>query len=134
MRRSENASAPVVMLIDDNVELVRMSAALLEAWGYQVVFAYSSQTAIALAAAEVPSVFVIDIGLLGMDGYALGALLKKEHPEAYFIGNGAWERDCRRETETEFTFDHFVCKPIGFLGLKMLLSTITEGKQLPKRL
>lgn len=69
------------------------------------------KTVIALASQEAPELFILDIGMLGMDSCDLGVALKREHPNAAFIGNSAWNRDAKRELAAGFSFDYFVRKP-----------------------
>lgn len=85
-------------------------------------------TAIVLAKSEPVDVFVLDIGLPGMDGYDLGASLAKKYPHAGFIGNSAWVRDWHRETAVGFSFDAFAHKPIGFKALEKLLPVAMSSK------
>lgn len=118
----------LVMVVDDVQDGAYAVATLIEMWGYKVVVANDPYTAIALAKSEPVDVFVLDIGMPGMDGYDLGAFLKKEYPEAGFIGNSAWKRDWKREEAVGFSFDAFVQKPIGFRELEKLIPIVAAQK------
>lgn len=78
---------PLLMIVDDAQDRGYMTAALAEVWGYRAIVATDPYTAISMAKSEPVDVFVLDIGLPGMDGYDLGAGLARTYPSAAFIGN-----------------------------------------------
>src|SRR5690606_24242216 len=69
-----------VLVVDDNHDAADSVAALLELRGHRVLVAYDSQEAIAIAAEHVPEVVLLDIGLPGMDGYAVAERLRAMAP------------------------------------------------------
>jgi two-component system, OmpR family, response regulator len=66
-----------ILLVDDNQELLRLLARLMEAEGWQAVTCARGKAAIDAIAKEVPAVAVIDVLLPDMMGYDVGAALKK---------------------------------------------------------
>src|SRR5690606_41862473 len=60
-----------VMVVDDNVDAAMTLAALVEALGHQVIVEHDARTALARSRTERPQVFLLDIGLPGMDGVEL---------------------------------------------------------------
>lgn len=120
--------SPLVMVVDDAQDIAYVGAALIETWGYRVVVATDPYTAIAMARSDLIDLFVLDIGMPGMDGYELGAGLAKLHPGAGFIGNSAWPRDCAREEKIGFSFDAYVQKPMGFRDLERLIPAVLSER------
>ena len=68
--------AGTVLVVDDNEDAADTCAALLELSGYNVRVAYTPQAALEVLREVTPDVAVLDIGLPGMSGYELAALMK----------------------------------------------------------
>ncbi|MFL5300309.1 MAG: response regulator transcription factor, partial [Anaeromyxobacteraceae bacterium] len=66
-----------ILLVDDNAELLRLLARLVEAEGWDAVSCPRGKAAIEAIAKEVPAVAVVDVLLPDMMGYEVGAALKK---------------------------------------------------------
>jgi DNA-binding response OmpR family regulator len=60
-----------ILIVDDNVDLVRGLNIRLSAEGYNMVFAIDAISAISLARKEVPDLILLDIALPGGDGFAV---------------------------------------------------------------
>lgn len=67
-----------ILLIDDNARLVEPTAALLELHGHEVRVACDGPAAIAIARTWRPNLVLLDIGLPGMDGFAVAEALRQE--------------------------------------------------------
>lgn len=124
MNANANRLPPMIMIVDDEEDLTELGRALLEAWGYRALVSRSPEAAIALAEVSRPAAFILDIGMPGMDGYDLGAVLKFRHPGAMFIGYSAWPSNAEREKAAKFSFDHFAQKPAGFVDIEALLKPL----------
>ena len=74
---SASASAPRVLLVDDNIDAVESMEILLQAFGYEVATAIHPDLALAQLETFAPAAAVIDIGLPGMDGYQLAAEIRR---------------------------------------------------------
>ncbi len=69
--------APVrLMIVDDNLDAAQLLAALLRAQGHDVAVAEDAESALRHPALASRDAFVLDIGLPGMDGYALARHLR----------------------------------------------------------
>jgi len=66
-----------VLLVDDNVDAVESMEILLQAFGYEVATALHPELALGKIDSFAPAAAVIDIGLPGMDGYALAAEIRR---------------------------------------------------------
>lgn len=113
-----------ILIVDDNADAAHMLCVLLEIMGHDVRAVNDPRTSIPLAEALPPGVFILDIGMPGMDGYTLGRELKKNHPKAVYIGHSAWKRDPAREEEIGFSFDYFLQKPMSLNECLQLLEVI----------
>jgi two-component system, OmpR family, KDP operon response regulator KdpE len=64
----DNANKPVIVVIDDEVQLRRLLRVTLEANGYKICEAPNGQQGLAAVASRHPDVVVLDMGLPDMDG------------------------------------------------------------------
>ena len=58
-----------VMVVDDDVELVKMVELVLEGAGYDVVTALEGQEALEKVAKDMPQVILLDMKMPGVDGW-----------------------------------------------------------------
>jgi two-component system, OmpR family, alkaline phosphatase synthesis response regulator PhoP len=68
--------AKKILIIEDEIALVKILTLRLEANGYQVIFAIDGQKGLNLAREEKPDLIILDIMLPTMDGYQICRLLK----------------------------------------------------------
>lgn len=113
-----------ILIVDDNVDAAHVLCLFLKMMGHEVRAINDPKTAIGLAEALPPNVFILDIGMPGMDGYSLGKELKKNHQKAVYIAHSAWKRSLEREEEEDFSFDYFLQKPLSINECLQLLETI----------
>jgi CheY-like chemotaxis protein len=66
-----------VMLVDDNLDALDSMAQILEMGGLDVLAISSPVQALDEAAGFAPEIFILDIGLPGMDGYELARQLRE---------------------------------------------------------
>jgi two-component system cell cycle response regulator DivK len=67
-----------ILVVEDNEISMVLAHDLLKLRGYAVLKAYSAETAIQLARAEMPATIVMDIGLPKMDGLTATGVLKTD--------------------------------------------------------
>lgn len=116
-----------LLLVDDNVDAAGMLAQVLEAAGHDVFIEHDSVSALERAASDMPDVFLLDIGLAGMDGNTLARRLKtmpRERP-ATFIAVTGYGQQVDRQAAANAGFDHYFVKPADTVSLIKLLSAIT---------
>lgn len=75
---SDLNTQPVVLVIDDSVDVHRLIAARLKSEGVQIVLASDGPQGLALARAQRPAVVLLDLDMPGMDGYAVLRGLKND--------------------------------------------------------
>jgi PAS domain S-box-containing protein len=110
-----------VLVVDDNVDAAKMLEQLLMLAGHEVSLAHDGPAALAAAAAAPLDLVLLDIGLPGMDGYAVAAQLRAggRVPALVAItGYGAAD-DISRSRKAGF--DHHLVKPVDVARLRRIL-------------
>ena len=112
-----------VLVIEDNVDAAETLHDLLELFGYQVAVAHSGLEGIETARTFRPQVVLCDIGLPGMDGYAVARHLRQEPAiaGARLIALTGYGRESDRQLAREAGFDLHLVKPVEPLELQKLL-------------
>ncbi len=123
------ASALRIMIVEDNEALAQTTGWMVEMIGYEYKIANNGPDAIALAREYRPDVVMMDIGLPGMNGYDLCALMKKESylKDTIFIAQTGWGQEEHRQRAREAGFDHHLVKPVYLELLQDLLGKIEAG-------
>jgi CheY-like chemotaxis protein len=105
-----------VLVVDDNEDSAESMARLLKLTGHTVRVAHSGPAAIAFAREQEPEAVVLDIGLPGMDGYAVATQLRREEccKEALIIAVSGYGEEQARQRSSEAGFDHHLVKPVNF--------------------
>ena len=67
-----------ILIVEDNPDAALRLELLLQLDGYLIRKAATGPEAVALIQDELPDVVLLDIGLPGMDGYAVAKLLKEQ--------------------------------------------------------
>jgi CheY-like chemotaxis protein len=115
-----------VLVVDDNVTATEALALILSHWGHAVHVCHDGREALVAAAGFRPDVVLLDIGLPGLDGYAVARLLR-DQPElrdAVLIAVTGYGRDEDRRRSQGAGLDHHFVKPIDLDALEALLSDL----------
>jgi CheY-like chemotaxis protein len=115
-------------LVDDNADAAQMLGRLLEMDDFDVVISLNASSTLHLVQTGpvTPDVFILDIGMPDMDGYALARKLR-EYPHlqnARLIALTGYGQESDRAKSAEAGFDHHLVKPVSYQQLKDLLSQI----------
>ncbi|MBQ5948074.1 ATP-binding protein [Massilia sp. ST3] len=116
-------AAPVrLMIVDDNLDAARALATLLEAKGHSVAMVADAHAALERSAAESFAVYILDIGLPGMDGYELARRLRAG-PAAHSVLVALTGYGQAEDIERAYAagFDHHFVKPIDIEALDRIL-------------
>lgn len=70
-------TAKTVLMVDDDPDFLAGLTPPLQKRGYRVLTANTPETGLAVAQSEKPDLFILDVQMPGMDGYALCAALKQ---------------------------------------------------------
>jgi CheY-like chemotaxis protein len=112
-----------ILVVDDNVDLARGLARLLQIRGHDVQVAHDGPTGLDKAKKSKPEVVLLDIGLPGMDGYQVAAHLRQEETvkDATLIAISGYGQEEDLRLAKEAGFDHHLVKPIASADLFKLL-------------
>jgi CheY-like chemotaxis protein len=112
-----------ILLIEDNPAAARSMRMLLEHIGHTVEVALSGPDGVEAARKFLPEV-VCDIGLPGLDGYAVAQALREQVGlrDTYLIGVSGYAQNEQRGRESGF--DAYLTKPVDFDELERMLATL----------
>ncbi|GGY83079.1 hypothetical protein GCM10007388_15080 [Pseudoduganella plicata] len=118
-----------IMIVDDNIDGANSLAALLEAQGHTVAVAEDAEMALYDGALEKVQAFVLDIGLPGMDGYALARHLRSRAgtSKALMIALTGYGQPADRLLSSAAGFDHHFVKPVDTEALSRVLDGFAAG-------
>lgn len=130
--REELTAGPVdIMIVDDNIDAARSLAELLRASGHRVAVAEDASRALEIAGKGGTQLFVLDIGLPGMDGYELARRLRSNPAtaDAVIVAlTGYGQANDRSQSKAAGFDDHFI-KPLDMSKLDELLKEIAGGSR-----
>ncbi|MES2940548.1 MAG: PAS domain S-box protein [Pseudomonadota bacterium] len=112
-----------VMVVDDNKDAADTLGMLLESLGHEVRVTHDPAQALQAVGDAPADVFILDIGLPGMDGYALAQRLRA-HPNggaATYIALTGYGSTHDRQRGDEAGFEHYLVKPADLGELARLL-------------
>ena len=112
-----------VMIVDDNQDATMALAELIGFLGYEVRTAHDAPAAIEIARGFHPAIAFVDIGLPGMDGYALATWLRRMQngTPLRLIAVSGYGQDTDRAKGTLAGFDAHAVKPLELTALRKLL-------------
>jgi PAS domain S-box-containing protein len=119
-----------IVIVDDNADAAQSLAEILRALGHRVDVAHEPRRALALAAEDWPEVFILDIGLPDIDGYALARRLHAmadEHPgerTALYMALTGYGQAHDKVLSKAAGFDRHFVKPVD---LEALLAALAEA-------
>jgi PAS domain S-box-containing protein len=115
-----------ILVVEDNVDAAESLRMLLELSSYEVIVTHSGAAGVEVAHREQPDVVVCDIGLPGMDGFAVARALR-ENPltaAARLIAVTGYGQEEDRQRAREAGFDDHLTKPVD---PEVLLSRLEPG-------
>ncbi len=113
-----------ILLVDDNADALETLSTLLGMFEHEVATAATPQEAIQRVQDFHPDLAILDIGLPGMNGYQLGAELRKvagEGEPLRMITLSGHGRDVDSERSAAAGFERHLVKPVDFDELLSLL-------------
>ncbi|MGA9159913.1 MAG: response regulator [Actinomycetota bacterium] len=122
-------TAPRVLVVDDEPQVVWMLQFSLEAEGYQTLSARDGRSALDEVREHHPSVILLDIMMPVMDGWAvleeLQELPASERPRVIVVSARSSLRD--RAKAAELGADAFVAKPFNVDDLLVVLHDVEQA-------
>lgn len=106
-------SAKRVLIVDDNSDAAESLAEALRDRGHEVRVEGDGPSALAAADVWLPDVALVDIGLPGMDGYAVARALRAAHPRDVLrlLALTGYGQESDRHRAREAGFDAHLVKP-----------------------
>jgi CheY-like chemotaxis protein len=113
------------LLIEDHVDAAESLAMLLRLIGHEVEVAFDGAAGLAKARSLRPEVVLCDIGLPGMDGYAVARALRAapETGSAFLIALTGYGQDDDRRRALEAGFDAHLTKPADLETLRRMVAS-----------
>jgi PAS domain S-box-containing protein len=118
------ARALRILVVDDNADAALTLSMLLQATGHHVTVEHNSLAALARAEQEAPEVCLLDIGLPGMDGYALATRLRTMPATrgALIVALSGYGKEEDLEQSKLAGFDYHLVKPANMTRLTEILA------------
>lgn len=122
-----------ILVVDDNVDAAASLAMVLDAAGHQVVVEHEPYAALKRAQHTLSDVYLLDIGLPGMDGNELARCLRRipTTTSPTLIAITGYGQTYDRDQALSAGFDHYFVKPADPTKLLHLLSTIAPRPSEP---
>ncbi len=117
-----------VLVVDDNEAVAQMVGFMLEEIGHSYQLVGDGREALAAAKAFGPDAILLDIGLPGMDGYAVCRAFRQDDDfkTVPIIAQTGWGRDRDKSLASEAGFDDHLVKPVTLAQLEQLLAGIAD--------
>jgi PAS domain S-box-containing protein len=115
---------PGILIVDDNVDAAESLADWLASNGHQAASVHDATQAMTLAATTRPGTLILDIGLPGMDGYALARWIRRQPglEHAVLIALSGYGQAADRARGLAAGFDHYLVKPADLAQLDTILN------------
>jgi CheY-like chemotaxis protein len=115
-----------VLIIEDNRDAADSLRDLLMLLKYEVEVAYTGPTGLDMAQSFRPEVVLCDIGLPGLDGFAVARALREGEVTrcAYLIAQTGYGQDEDLRQAREAGFDRHLSKPVDLKELQRLLTGV----------
>jgi CheY-like chemotaxis protein len=129
-RHAGEAAAPGaglrVLVVDDNVDAAETMAMLLDMSGHKTAMVHSGLEVVDATREFEPDVILLDIGLPGMNGYEVAALIRQERQfdHALLVALTGWGSDADKRAAIEAGFDQHLTKPVGPDALAEVLARV----------
>ncbi len=120
-----------VLVVDDNVDVAQTVGWMLETIGHDYRLVHEGKLAVQTAQEYRPDAILLDIGMPGMDGYAVCRALREQtvFDDTVIIAQTGWGQLQARTAARESGFDHHLVKPVNMDRLEQLLAGILSARR-----
>jgi DNA-binding response OmpR family regulator len=130
----EQAAAFHVVIIEDNADVRDALQLFLEASGHRVDVAEDGHTGVRRVLDALPDVVLVDIGLPGLDGYAVARAIRAALGQGIFLAAlTGYGRADDRARAFNAGFDAHLIKPVTFDTIELLLRSPLPRVTFPSR-
>jgi signal transduction histidine kinase len=115
-----------ILVVDDTFEVAQTVGWMLETIGHEYRLVHDGRLVLEAAREFRPEAILLDIGLPGMDGYAVCRALRQDDlfKNTTIIAQTGWGRERDRTSASEAGFDYHLVKPVALDDLERLLATV----------
>ena len=120
------AASLKVLVVDDNLDVAQAIGWMLDAIGHEYRLVHDGRQAVAAAHEYRPDVVLLDIGLPGMDGYAVCRAFRQDEQlkKIPIIAQTGWGQARDKTLATEAGFDRHLTKPVALDDLERMLASL----------
>jgi CheY-like chemotaxis protein len=120
-----------VLVVEDNVDAAQAVGEGMRLMGHQVTVVHDAAAAIDALVEIEADVGVVDIGLPGVDGYALARRIRSgtQSPNVFLVALTGYGQESYRARSREAGFDAHVVKPIDLESLRDLLNGVRSAAE-----
>ena len=115
-----------VLVVDDNLDVAQAIGWMLDAIGHDYRLVHDGRQALEAARAYRPDAVLLDIGLPGMDGYAVCRAFRQDEELKHIpiIAQTGWGQVRDKTLATEAGFDRHLTKPVALDDLERMLASL----------
>ena len=119
-----------VTVVDDNLDAAQMLSMMVRHFGHTVQVAHTAMAALEAARQAPSDVYLLDLGLPGMDGYELARRLRQDGATAgaALVAVTGYGGEEARRMAVEAGFDHHFVKPVKGGELRLLLRDLARSR------
>ena len=119
-----------VLVVDDNEAVAQAVGWMLEAIGHDYKLVHDGREALEAARDFRPDAILLDIGLPGMDGYAVCRAIRQDETlkGIFIIAQTGWGQERDRALATEAGFDRHLVKPVALDELERVLDDVGRAR------
>ncbi|XYJ09572.1 PAS domain-containing hybrid sensor histidine kinase/response regulator [Telluria sp. B2] len=119
-----------VTIVDDNRDGLEMLSMMVRHFGHEVDVAHTAAEVLEAAQRTAGDVYLLDIGLPGMDGFELARRLRRDArtAQAVLVAVTGYGGEEARRRAIEAGFDHHFVKPVKGGELRLLLRDLARAR------
>ena len=119
-----------VTIVDDNLDALEMLSMMVRHFGHVVHVAHTAAGVLEAAQHAPSDVYLLDIGLPGMDGFELARRLRRNErtAKAVLVAVTGYGGEEARRMAIEAGFDHHFLKPVKGGELRLLLRDLARAR------
>jgi len=118
-----------ILVVDDNRDAADSLAMCLQLEGHEALAVYSSEAALAQAAAYAPQIVLLDIGLPFMNGYEVARRLRATSDSLSLIALTGYGKDEDKRRTAAAGFDAHLTKPVDLVALKAAFAATRRARK-----